>query len=344
VIITLRDGTRVAIRPLEPDDRDALAEGFARLSPESRYRRFFAPVAELRQRDLDYLTRVDHHDHEALVAVDPQSGEGIGVARYVRTGPDVAEPAMVVADDWQGRGVASRLLDALARRALEEGIERFEAPVLAGNDDAIRVLERLGETTRRPEGREVLLKIALRPPEPAAAPGLGELLRHFAAGTLEPARSVLDLLWPRRRGAPDDPRRNVIVVGTDGSEHAERAVAAAAELAAASGASVEVVGAHRFLLAGERDELDDAVRTAAAGLRERGLHVHEHVRRGDPALVLTDLAAERRARLVVVGAGDRSKTARRLIGGVADLVAERAPCAVLIVRPRAGAGAKPPAP
>jgi nucleotide-binding universal stress UspA family protein len=111
-------------------------------------------------------------------------------------------------------------------------------------------------------------------------------------------------------------------------------VEAGAELAAASDATVEVVAAHRSLLP-DRAELGDVVRDAAEALRMRGLHVHEHVRRGDPALVLADVADEQNARLIVVGAGGRGKIARRLIGGVADLVAERSTCAVLIVRPRA---------
>ena len=169
--VELRDGSRVAIRPIEPDDRAALAAGFERLSPESRYRRFFGPIAHLSERDLDYLTRVDHHDHEALVAIEEGTGEGVGVARYVRTGPDVAEPAIVVADDWQGRGAATRLLDALVERAQEEGIRRFEAPVLAYNADAIHVLEALGKTTRTQHGREVELKIDLPERTPRRASG-----------------------------------------------------------------------------------------------------------------------------------------------------------------------------
>ncbi|MEA2283671.1 MAG: hypothetical protein QOK21_4278, partial [Solirubrobacteraceae bacterium] len=58
--LTLRDGSRIVIRPIEPDDRDDLREGFERLSPESRYRRFFSPVPRLSERHLDYLTQVDH--------------------------------------------------------------------------------------------------------------------------------------------------------------------------------------------------------------------------------------------------------------------------------------------
>jgi GNAT superfamily N-acetyltransferase len=166
--VTLRDGSRVAIRPIEPGDRETLAAGFRRLSPESRYRRFFTPMPELSARLLDYLTRVDHHDHEALVTLDPVTGECVGVGRFVRTTADAAEPAIVVADDWQRRGVGSRLMGALVERARQEGIRRFEAPVLASNHEAIRVLERLGSTTRRPAGHEVELLIDL----PQESPGL----------------------------------------------------------------------------------------------------------------------------------------------------------------------------
>jgi nucleotide-binding universal stress UspA family protein/GNAT superfamily N-acetyltransferase len=331
VTVQLKDGSRVEIRPVEPDDRAALADGFERLSPESRYRRFFGPMPELSDRFLDYLTQVDHHDHEAIVAVDPDTGDGVGVARFVRTGADVAEPAVVVIDDWQGRGVASTLLDALVDRARDEGIVRFDAPVLATNTDAIAVMQRLGTTRQRPEGREIHLSIDL--PRPGIGLPWRAVLREFAVGTVEPARTLLERIWPRRPGRPGDERRNVIVVGTDGSDHAAMAVDTAASLASTSGASVDIVGAHRFLPP-DQTGITAAVRDAAGALRDRGLHVHEHVRRGDPALVLTDIADEMDARLIVVGAGDRGKTARRLMGSVADFVAERSPCDVLIVRPR----------
>jgi nucleotide-binding universal stress UspA family protein/RimJ/RimL family protein N-acetyltransferase len=318
---TLRDGAPILIRALEPDDREALAEGFARLSPESRYRRFFAPAPELRERDLDHLMGVDHHDHEALVAVDARTGEGIGVARYVRIAPEVAEPAIVVADDWQRRGVATRLLDALVARAREEGVRRFEAPVLASNDEALRLLGRLGTARRRQAGGEVQVSIEL-PEAPEESAGWRTLLREFATGALR---------WSQRRTTPRAEQRNVVVVGTDGSGHAAAAVRAAAELALAADAAVEVVAA-RPLTTPDRAGLEEAVGSAAQALRARGLHVHEHVQRGEPAQLLVEVAAERRARLLVVGAGERGKLARRVIGSVADHVAERAPCDVLVVR------------
>ena len=194
-VVQLRDGSRVVIRPIEPGDREALAEGFRRLSPQSRYRRFLAPRSRLSERDLDYLTHIDHQDHEALVAVGETTGEGVGVARYVRTGPDVAEPAIVVADDWQNRGVGTALLGALVKRAREEGIGRFEATVLAYNEDAIRILERLGDTNREQVGPEVELKIDLPEPEPTAR--VRPLLRQFATGTLEPACALLEQFRPQ---------------------------------------------------------------------------------------------------------------------------------------------------
>ena len=179
--VSLADGTRVLIRPIEPADREALAAGFDRLSPESRYLRFFGPMRELGAHELDYLTRVDHRDHEALVAV--VGDEGVGVARYVRTGPGEAEPAVTVADAWQRRGIGTALLDALADRAREEGVERFRALVLAQNADAIALLERLGTSRVVHHGRELEVEITLTP-APAARPTLRTLLRAAAAGTL----------------------------------------------------------------------------------------------------------------------------------------------------------------
>ena len=88
-------------------------------------------MTNLSAAQLDYLVDVDHHDHEAIVAVDPISGEGLAVARYIRSNEDaeVAEVAVTVADDWQGRGLGRALLDRLSYRARREGVRRFTAPV-----------------------------------------------------------------------------------------------------------------------------------------------------------------------------------------------------------------------
>ena len=195
----LADGSEVVVRPIEPADRDLLVEAFERLSPEARYRRFFSPVSRLSGRQLDYLTQIDHHDHEALIALDEASGRLVGVARFVRTGPGEAEPAMVVADDWQGRGVATALLDRLVERALDEGIGGFRAPVLAGNTEAVRVLGRLGDTEVSHRGTEVELSIALHE-QPPRIEGLRGVLRAVAAGSVNPLVTFWHRLLPRAIG------------------------------------------------------------------------------------------------------------------------------------------------
>jgi len=88
----LADGRRIEVRQIGPEDRDALARGFERLGAESRYLRFFGPLDRLSDGQLTYLTHVDHHDHEALVAVDEETGEGVGVA----VGDGVVEVGVLV--------------------------------------------------------------------------------------------------------------------------------------------------------------------------------------------------------------------------------------------------------
>jgi nucleotide-binding universal stress UspA family protein/GNAT superfamily N-acetyltransferase len=351
--VTLRDGAEVVLRPIAPQDAGALRAGFERLSPRSRYRRFFSSVSRLSDRDVRYLTEVDHHDHEALVAV-AANGDLVGVARFVRTGAAEAEPAIVVADDWQGRGVAGALLDALAARAREEAVEVFRAPVLAENPEAIRLLSRLGDTTTRADGREVELEIVLRPEEEAAG-RLRSLLRLLAGGA-HPGLALLHrLAWRPPRTELGRPLRDTIVVAVDldvdvdvdvdFDGDAERGaapgpvVAAAAALARALGASVELVGVRGPLLGGG-EEVAAVLQATARRLRADGLRVAAHQRRGDPVASLVDVAAAQRARLIVVGAPERSAAARLLAGDVPHAVARHAPCDVLLVR---GAGIAPPA-
>src|SRR5450759_2286590 len=82
--VALRDGSRVRIRQGHSSDRELLLRGFERLGPESRYRRFLAPMPELTEEMVRYLTEIYHHNHESMIALDEDTGEGVGVARYVR--------------------------------------------------------------------------------------------------------------------------------------------------------------------------------------------------------------------------------------------------------------------
>jgi GNAT superfamily N-acetyltransferase len=143
--VRIRDGTELEVRPIEPGDADALREGFEQLSLRSRYERFLSPMDHMSNAMVRYFTDVDHHDHEALVAFDPESERLVAVARYVREDdPGVAEAAITVADDWHGRGLGTALLHEIAQRAREEGVTKFTAYVLARNDDMIDMLFRLG--------------------------------------------------------------------------------------------------------------------------------------------------------------------------------------------------------
>jgi RimJ/RimL family protein N-acetyltransferase len=179
--VILRDGSSIFIRPIEPGDKSAIVSGFERLSPESRYRRFFSPLQRLSERDLVYLTEVDHHDHEALIARN-EHHEPIGVARFVRGGdPHKAEVAVVVVDEWQGRGVATALLTQLADRARHEGVRVFTATILAENRDALGLMEALGDP-RRVGAPSTTTELEMELPPLGLGERLRDALRHAAAG------------------------------------------------------------------------------------------------------------------------------------------------------------------
>ncbi len=118
--MTLRDGRVALVAPLHPDDRERYLVGDQpNMSEESLYKRFMTPVARLTESQLRYLLEVDHRDHEALLAVDEDSGEAVGVARFIRLdGPEVAEAAIIVVDSWQGSGLGKAMLRMLAQAAL----------------------------------------------------------------------------------------------------------------------------------------------------------------------------------------------------------------------------------
>jgi GNAT superfamily N-acetyltransferase len=189
-------GREILVRPIGPGDKELLQAAFERLSPESRYRRFFAPMERLSGEDLRYLTEVDHRDHEALVAFDPGDGQIIGVARYVRAqAPTEAEVAVVVADPWHGRGVATALLDRLVGRAREEGIDHFTALVLSDNEEALELFRDLasGEAgIRRGELGQTEMLIPLPEPGGVRESRLGRILGVVAreATTVNPWRAL----------------------------------------------------------------------------------------------------------------------------------------------------------
>jgi RimJ/RimL family protein N-acetyltransferase len=159
----LRDGSEVLIRPVEAADAPLLADGFARLSARSRQMRFLTAKRELSPAELRYFTEIDHHDHEALGAVDRAGGRGVGVARYVRSADDAqaAELAVTVVDEWQGRGLGAALVAQLSERARQEGIRRFTALVAADNGAMAGLARAIGADLVRREHATMVYEIPL---------------------------------------------------------------------------------------------------------------------------------------------------------------------------------------
>jgi len=144
----------VTTRPVRDDDEPRFVRLWPRLSMETRYRRFHAPVHRLPREVVDRLVHVDHGAREAVVAV--VGGEVIGVARYDRSPQDAgeAEFAVVVEDAWQGAGVGRQLLTALTALAATRGVRTLTATVQADNDRMVRLVHRLlpGATLRPDSG------------------------------------------------------------------------------------------------------------------------------------------------------------------------------------------------
>jgi RimJ/RimL family protein N-acetyltransferase len=163
----LRDGSQVLIRQVQSTDAPLLADGFDRLSARSRQTRFLGGKKKLSAAELRYLTDVDHHDHEALGAVNHLDGRGVGIARYIRHAedPQAAEIAVTIVDDWHDRGLGTELLTQLAGRARQEGIRRFTALVAADNVAMARLLQNMSASLVRRESSTLEYQITLTPGE-----------------------------------------------------------------------------------------------------------------------------------------------------------------------------------
>lgn len=187
-MVVLPDGSGVLIRQVRSADAPLLADGFARLGAVSRQMRFLGVKKGLPAAELRYFTDVDHHDHEALAALDRASGHGVGIARYVRDAgdPQAAEIAVTIVDDWQGRGLGTELLARLSGRARSEGIRRFTALADAGNVAVAALLRNAGARLVRRGSGTVEYEITLT-----------------SGPACEPERSRLSVSRPMAQAAPE---------------------------------------------------------------------------------------------------------------------------------------------
>jgi GNAT superfamily N-acetyltransferase len=197
----LADGTRVVLRHIRPEDAPELRRGFERLSPQSRERRFFGGVGSLSDAQLRYLTSVDGQDHVAIVAAARKPGSdeevGLGVARFIRVAgePTVAEVAITVVDEAQGKGLGRLLSLTLARAAYERGVRRFRGQILENNPVVRQLLLDVGADIRKDSG-EVIFDIELTPTPFAPGSRLDVVARRL----LRAAASFLDGRFGRTSG------------------------------------------------------------------------------------------------------------------------------------------------
>ena len=196
----LRDGATVRIRPIAPEDRDALQAMVRGMSHESSYHRFFRAKKELLPDELDHFTRLDYEKRMAFVAV--LDGRLVGVGRYDTVGgePTAAEAAFAVADDYQQRGIGSLLLYRLTEYAERKGIDAFVAYVLADNHVMLRVFRSAGYRVTRDledgvftvefptEGSESTAEIAAEREKRATAASLMPLLAPSSIAVIGASR------------------------------------------------------------------------------------------------------------------------------------------------------------
>ena len=160
----LRNGERIEIRALRPQDRDDLMAAVDRTSSDSLYRRFFAVRRHFTETEESFYLNVNFVSHVALIAVANENGQPIIIAggRYVVGEPGQAEVAFTVIDKYQGRGVGAALLRHLAMIARQAGIRELVAYVLPDNRAMLKVFEKSGlKYTAKRESGSVYVKLGL---------------------------------------------------------------------------------------------------------------------------------------------------------------------------------------
>lgn len=147
-VVELRDGTKVHVRPIVPEDEPLLHEAVASMSERTVYFRFFSPIKRMSDAMAHRLAVVDYNDRFAIVATTHRPGGKeriVGVARYDRArGTDVAEVAVAVIDEFQRRGLGGLLLAELARVGRAHGIKTFSLIVLPENREMLGLLRKMG--------------------------------------------------------------------------------------------------------------------------------------------------------------------------------------------------------
>ncbi|MFH1788163.1 MAG: GNAT family N-acetyltransferase [Candidatus Altiarchaeota archaeon] len=141
--VALRDGSKILLRPIKKSDAHFMIDLFHRFSEETIFERFFESIKDMTLDELKFYLDVDEKERFALVA--ELSGKGIllGVARYMGNG-ESAEFALVVADEWQGKGLGTLMLKHLIEIARENGVNTLTGLVFKSNSHMIHLIKMTG--------------------------------------------------------------------------------------------------------------------------------------------------------------------------------------------------------
>ena len=283
--ILLTDGGVAHLRPIKPSDAPRLVAFYDRVSPESKYLRFFAPYPRLSERDVKRFTQVDYVDRVALIVTLGE--EMIAVGRYDRIDKSQAEVAFLIEDAHQGRGIAQLLLEHLAQAARERGITGFVAEVLPQNRAMAQVFADAGYRMRKGiEDGVLAVEFPILPTDTSV--GVMERREHRAERAsmqrlLNPDRVALYGKGDRVQGLVNSMLRGgyrgeIVAVASDGNEVSGVPTAAHARRDHRPPRPGAGLGAHRRTgrgrdrrgaQGGARHRVDDRFRTSASGTTSR---------------------------------------------------------------------------
>ena len=190
-VSTLRNGRRVKIRALRPDDRGELIAAVDRSSPQSQYRRFFSPKRSFTEEEIAFFLNVDFVKHVALVAVVEENGRPtiVGGGRYVIVQPGRAEVAFAVVDAYHGQGIGAALMHNLVAIACGAGVKELIAELLHENIAMLRVFQKSGLQLKKRREEAGIVQITMRL---FASPGL---CREDTPATSNPPQQDFDQVY-----------------------------------------------------------------------------------------------------------------------------------------------------
>jgi CRP-like cAMP-binding protein len=187
--VRMRDGTELYLRPVLPGDNERTIHGPVEFSSDTLYRRFQSARTPTRSL-MRYLFEVDYVDHFVFVMTDGLDGPVVADARFVRdeNDPTVAEVAFIVGDAYQGRGIGTFLMGALAVAAGYDGVQHFTARVLTENYPMRAILDHFGAVWHRDDLGVVTTVVDV--PKPSELPCSAELVQQIRAVTRQVIRAV----------------------------------------------------------------------------------------------------------------------------------------------------------